>query len=57
MAAQLGIPFLGRLPIDPEIAQLCDAGRIDDYPLEVFKPMAERMVTLASPVRQPIFGM
>src|SRR3990172_8855611 len=45
MAAQLGIPFLGRLPIDPEIAQLCDAGRIEDYPLEAFKPMAERIVT------------
>ena len=57
MAAQLGIPFLGRLPIDPEIAQLCDAGRIEDYPLEAFKPMAERIVTLASPARQPIFGV
>jgi Mrp family chromosome partitioning ATPase len=51
MAAQLGAPFLGRLPIDPEIARLCDAGRIEDYPIDAFKPMAERIVALASPAR------
>ena len=26
MAARLGVPLLGRLPIDPEIAALCDRG-------------------------------
>jgi hypothetical protein len=54
MAAQLGVPFLGRLPIDPEIARLCDVGRIEDYPIDSFKPMAERVVALASPAQQPI---
>jgi ATP-binding protein involved in chromosome partitioning len=56
MAAQLAVPFLGRLPIDPEIARLCDAGRIEDYPITAFNPMAERIVAVASPARQPIFG-
>jgi Mrp family chromosome partitioning ATPase len=56
MAAHLGMPFLGRLPIDPEIARLCDAGRIEDYPIESFQPMAERIVALASPARQPILA-
>jgi Mrp family chromosome partitioning ATPase len=55
MAAQLGVSFLGRLPIDPEIARLCDAGRIEDYPIAAFKPMAERIVALAAPARQPVF--
>jgi Mrp family chromosome partitioning ATPase len=43
MSAWLGVPFLGRLPIDPEIARLCDAGRIEDYPAEAFVPIAQRL--------------
>jgi predicted Fe-Mo cluster-binding NifX family protein/MinD-like ATPase involved in chromosome partitioning or flagellar assembly len=26
MAAQMGVPFLGRVPIDPNVVQACDAG-------------------------------
>jgi Mrp family chromosome partitioning ATPase len=55
MAARLGVPFLGRLPIDPQIARLCDAGRIEEYPAEAFQPMADRIVELAPPARPPIF--
>jgi len=36
VAAQIGVPFLGSLPIDPEIARLSDAGRIEDYAAEGF---------------------
>ncbi len=43
VASQLRIPFLGRLPIDPEIAKLCDAGRVEDYEAESFTPIAERL--------------
>jgi hypothetical protein len=57
MAVQLGIPFLGRLPIDPEIARLCDAGRIEDYPIAAFRPMAERIAALAPAARQPSFNV
>jgi len=44
VALQLGVPFLGRLPIDPEIAKLCDRGGIEDYPAEAFAPIAERLI-------------
>ena len=27
----LGVPLLGRLPLDPKIAELCDQGQIEDY--------------------------
>jgi hypothetical protein len=43
MAARLGVLFLGRLPIDPDIARLCDLGRIEDYPAEAFVPIAQRL--------------
>jgi Mrp family chromosome partitioning ATPase len=39
-ARRIGVPFLGRLPIDPEIARLCDAGRIEEYEGELFAPIA-----------------
>jgi Mrp family chromosome partitioning ATPase len=52
MAARLGTPFLGRLPIDPEIARLCDAGRIEDYPAEAFVPIAKRLVEIAPLARR-----
>jgi Mrp family chromosome partitioning ATPase len=44
MATRLGVPFLGRLPIDPEIARLCDAGRIEEYPAESFVSIAQHLV-------------
>jgi Mrp family chromosome partitioning ATPase len=54
-ASKLGVPFLGRLPIDPEITRLCDEGRIEDYPAEAFIPVAERIVELAPSARPPVF--
>jgi ATP-binding protein involved in chromosome partitioning len=42
-ARRIGVPFLGRLPIDPEIARLCDAGRIEDYQGELFAPIAREV--------------
>jgi Mrp family chromosome partitioning ATPase len=43
-AQRLGIPFLGRLPINPQIARLCDEGAIEDYPGEDFAPIVERLM-------------
>ncbi len=40
-AQRIGVPFLGRLPIDPEIAKLCDAGRVEEYSAEAFAPIAQ----------------
>jgi Mrp family chromosome partitioning ATPase/predicted Fe-Mo cluster-binding NifX family protein len=30
-SASMGIPLLGRLPLDPEISKLADAGRLEEY--------------------------
>jgi hypothetical protein len=55
MAARLEVPFLGRLPLDPEIARLCDAGDIESYPPETFRPLAERIIDAAPVARAPVF--
>ncbi len=31
VAQDMGIPFLGRLPVDPELAALCDHGEIENF--------------------------
>jgi Mrp family chromosome partitioning ATPase len=31
IAAEYGIPAVARMPLDPEISKLADAGRIEDY--------------------------
>ena len=31
VAQEMGIPFLGRLPIDPDLAALCDSGNIEKF--------------------------
>jgi Mrp family chromosome partitioning ATPase len=51
-AERIGVPFLGRLPMDPEVARLCDAGRIEDYGGEFFAPIA-RDLTQRTPEAQP----
>ena len=55
VALQLGIALLGRLPIDPEIAKLCDAGQIESYPAEAFAPIAKRLEESAPAARPPAF--
>jgi Mrp family chromosome partitioning ATPase len=40
---QLGLPLLGRLPLEPELALRCDAGEIEEYRAELFDPIAERV--------------
>ena len=54
-ANRLGVPFLGRLPIDPRIAELCDAGHIEDYPPEEFAPIARQLEDRAPRARCPLF--
>jgi len=51
-ARRIGVPFLGRLPIDPEIARLCDAGRIEEYGGEFFAPIAQDLAR-RTPAAQP----
>ncbi|MBN1485256.1 MAG: Mrp/NBP35 family ATP-binding protein [Chloroflexia bacterium] len=43
IASLVGVPFLGRLPIDPRIATMCDVGQIEDYPAKEFEPIAREV--------------
>jgi len=37
------IPFLGELPIDPKLAELSDAGKIEEYRSERFEQIAQKL--------------
>ena len=52
---RLGVPFLGHLPIDPEVARLCDAGLIEEYAGEVFAPIAQDLAMGLPEARRPSF--
>ena len=55
-ALQLGIPLLGQLPLDPDLARRCDLGEIEGYPTEPFEPIAEAITERASArPSKPIF--
>jgi len=43
VAQEVGIPLLGRIPIDPQIARLCDEGRIEEYESETFTAIVRRL--------------
>jgi hypothetical protein len=52
LVALSGAPLLGRLPIDPQIAQLCDDGRIEEYDSEPYRTLAENfLVRLEQPAQ------
>jgi ATP-binding protein involved in chromosome partitioning len=53
MASQLGISFLGRLPIDPTMASLCDRGEVERYPGGLFEPISQKIVELAPVTTAP----
>ena len=54
-AQQIGIPFLGRLPIDPEIAKLSDAGLIEDYAAESFASIVQGLTNRVPEARRDMF--
>jgi len=41
MARAAGAPFLGQLPIDPELAKLCDEGNVERYQAEILDNLSE----------------
>jgi Mrp family chromosome partitioning ATPase len=43
-AERLGVPLLGRLPLDPELACRCDAGMIEGYETSLLDPIVEPLV-------------
>jgi ATP-binding protein involved in chromosome partitioning len=53
-AAQLGVPLLGRLPLDRQIAELSDAGRIEEYEADAFLPIAQRLIDNMPEAKEPL---
>lgn len=45
-AAELGLPVLARLPIDAQVAQLCDSGEIERVVCEELEPAADAVEAL-----------
>jgi len=43
MARAAGAPFLGQLPIDPELAKLCDEGNVERYDAEMVTKLGESL--------------
>jgi len=43
MARAAGAPFLGQLPIDPELAKLCDGGHVERYQAEILNNLSESL--------------
>jgi ATP-binding protein involved in chromosome partitioning len=54
-ARRVGIPFLGRIPIDPEIASLCDRGRLEYYPADGFAAIATEIAKHTPEARRAMF--
>jgi Mrp family chromosome partitioning ATPase len=44
-AVRLGVPLLGRLPLDSELACRCDAGEIEGYETSLLDPIVEPLVS------------
>lgn len=43
LALDLGLPFLGAVPLDPSIARLSDEGRIEDYSSPIITGIADEL--------------
>jgi len=43
-AARLGVPLLGQLPLDAELARRCDQGQIEAYDAACFEPIVKPLV-------------
>jgi len=55
-AKKAGIPFLGSVPMDPDIARLADEGKIEDYSNPLFEEVTRAVRLNASKLLEPIPG-
>ena len=51
MARAAGAPFLGQLPIDPELAKLCDDGDVERYQAEILDSLSESLAKVVPVTR------
>ena len=49
MAEQTGVPLKVQIPVDPEIARLCDGGRIESYKSEEFDKFTRKLIQQLTP--------
>jgi Mrp family chromosome partitioning ATPase len=52
-ASQLGVALLGALPLDRQIAELSDRGRIEEYPAEAFTPIVQTLISTMPAAKEP----
>jgi len=50
MAQAAGAPLLGQLPIDPELAKLCDEGSVERYDADLVARLGQSISRLARPL-------
>jgi hydrogenase maturation protease len=46
MAQSAGAPLLGKIPIDPTLARLCDEGSIETYDSDIIESLGESISEL-----------
>ena len=46
VAKETGLQILGRMPIDPNLAQLCDEGKIEQMPVEYLSSAVDYLTAL-----------
>jgi len=56
LAKKSGIPYLGSVPVDSEIARLADAGKIEDYVNPLFEEVAQAVRLNATRLLEPVAG-
>jgi Mrp family chromosome partitioning ATPase len=44
LVSMTGAPLLGTMPIDPDLASLCDAGRVEEYYAEAYEDLAANFI-------------
>jgi Mrp family chromosome partitioning ATPase len=55
-AKRAGIPYLGAIPVDPDIARLADEGKIEDYSNPLFEDVTRAIRVNATRLLEPIPG-
>ncbi len=55
-AKRAGIPYLGAIPVDPDIARLADEGKIEDYSNPLFEDITRAIRVNATRLLEPIPG-
>jgi Mrp family chromosome partitioning ATPase len=45
LVSMTGSPLLGQLPIDPSLAALCDAGRVEEYYSDTYEELASNFIS------------